>query len=79
MSTTREDQRTAVHLAALAVLVLAAIVPLGVTLLWLFNLGCPKLWHVLAGPVALAVVVALMAKVITSLGNEPRPGGRWDR
>lgn len=79
MSTTQEDQRTAAHLAALAVLALAAIVPLGVTLVWLFNLGCPQLWHLLAGPLALGVVIGLMARVLRSLGEDPTPGGRWDR
>jgi len=79
MSTTREDQRTAVHLAALAALVLAATGPIAVTIVWLFNLGCPKLWHILGGPVALLVVLVLMAKVLASLGSEPKRGGRWDR
>ncbi len=79
MSTPREDQRTAVHLAALAGLVLAAVAPLSVTVLWFFNLDCPKLWHVLAGPVALTAVIALMAQVLRSLGREPKPGGWWDR
>lgn len=79
MSTPREDQRTAVHLAALAALALAAVAPLAVTIVWLVNLDCPQTWHIVLGPVALLAVVWLIGAVLNSLGKDPKPGGRWDR
>ncbi|MEE6273490.1 hypothetical protein V2J56_09040 [Georgenia sp. MJ206] len=65
-STTTDEQvrRTLVGLLAL---ILPAGTALYVTLLWFTSLDCPKLWHVLAGPVALAVVVALMVRGLRRL------------
>lgn len=71
MSTTHDDVRTGRHLLALAALVLVAIAPLAVTLLWLFNLGCPQWWHLAAGPLALALVIYLIGRVWISLGTDP--------
>lgn len=79
MSTHDDDRRVARHLTALAALCLAAVPALLVTLIWLFHLGCPKLWHVLCGPVALGLVIGLMAKVLESLALDPDQDGGAER
>ncbi|MEE6295166.1 hypothetical protein [Georgenia wangjunii] len=61
------DEQVRRTLVGLLALVLPAGVALYVTLLWFTSLDCPKLWHLVLGPIALTVVVAFMVRGLRRL------------
>ncbi len=80
MSTTREDQQLAARAATLLLLALLAAPALAVSAAWFTNLGQPKLWQLFAGPIPLAALLVLMARVRRAiLTGVPRAAGRVGR